>query len=262
MARFRWATEAGAGFGTLGASLLYLSRHPRTWLRGMVPPLLASILLLTALVGVGVVADDIALWLTPFASSWMAWSAQALRALLALLLIVGAAVLLVQLFASITLAVGAPFYDSLSAEVDAARGREFAPQHRSAARLARDVVADSGANLGFAVLRVIPATLFSLVPVLGQLAGPIANGVLGSWALVLELMQPAAERRGLTRLVHRQRLLAHSRARVLGFGIPIYLIMLVPVLGAVIYPAAVVGATILVDDMERELRQLPPATWA
>ncbi|MGL4832265.1 MAG: EI24 domain-containing protein [Propionibacteriaceae bacterium] len=204
-------------------------------------------------------ADNVAIWLTPFASTWVAWSAQLLRAVVTCVVIGAALVLLALCFTAVTLVVGAPVYERLSATLDHERGRPAvaAPGNWSTVMMAAGI--DSIATLGYGLALLLPAAVLSLIPIIGQIGGVVAGTVIGSWLVVMEVIQPAAEHRGLTRLHDRRVLLRRARARTLGFGLPVYLLLLIPVLGIVVYPCAIIGATMLVDDLERQFRGWPAA---
>lgn len=255
-----WLSDLGAGFATFGTGMRLVAAQPRLMRTGLLPALLSTLILLGGLVGVGYGVSPLVTWLTPFADTWVAWSRQMLRGVLSAVVMVGAVVLVVLTFTSVTLAIGAPFYERISVFVDAGRGRTFPDDHRGPLALVRAAFVDGVANLAHSLVVLVPVAIAGVVPILGQIASPIASVLVGSWLACLSLCQPACERRGLLRLRDRRTLLGRRRARVIGFGLPAYLLCLIPFVGVLVYPGAIAGGTILVDDIERELRGWPRAT--
>lgn len=244
------ARDAGVGLACLGQAIGILARRPRLWLLGALPVLLTSTLLLGAVVGLAYASPGIATWLTPFAAGWGGMLSQIVRTLLAAMLVVAGVVLAVLLLGTLTLALGSPFYERISAAVDRELGEPAAVAPERLAAQARRAVGDVAGGLRLSLLAGGATLLIGLVPALGQLAAPVVGALAGSWLLTLELMGPAAERRGLGALAARRALLRPHRPACLGLGLPAYLAMLVPLLGVVVFPVAVAGGTILVRTLE------------
>ena len=92
------------------------------------------------------------------------------------------------------------------------------------------------------------AFLIGLVPAVGGVAATVVGVVLTGRLLADELASRALAARGLDRR-SRRALLRTRSARTLGFGVATQLCFLVP-LGAVLtMPAAVVGATLLAQEV-------------
>ena len=74
--------------------------------------------------------------------------------------------------------------------------------------------------------------------------------------LGIELVGSTLERRGLTRIADRRRLMGRRRLRVLGFAVPTFLLLAIPFAGAAVFPIATAGGTLLA----RQLLGLPTGT--
>src|SRR6266508_2620838 len=90
----------------------------------------------------------------------------------------------------------------------------------------------------------IPMFVLGFIPLVGQTVVPVLDALIGGWLLAVELTGIPFNRRGL-RLRDRRRLLAANRALALGFGVPVFLIFLVPFAAVLVIPAAVAGSTLL-----------------
>lgn len=243
-----------AGFWCLVRGVGFVARRPRLWLFGLLPALLTFVVLAGLLVWLGVSATELASWLTPFAVGWSpAWRDLA-RVVLAVSIMVVAVLAAVLLFVSLTLVIGQPFYDQISRRVDAELGG-LPPEaaERWYAGVWRSLV-ESLAMLA----RTLPAGLLvfavSLIPAVGQVAGPVLGALVGGRFLALELLTPAMERRG-QHLAGRLALARAHRAAVYGFGVPTFVVFLVPLLAVVVMPGAVAGATMLAREMG-DIREL------
>ena len=87
------------------------------------------------------------------------------------------------------------------------------------------------------------------IPVVGQTIVPVVSAIFGGWLLSIELIGSAFERRGLLRLADRRSALRRRRARVLGFAIPIFLLLAIPFVGAAVFPIATAGGTLLAREL-------------
>lgn len=232
----------------------FVARRPRLWALGLLPAVVTFVVL-SALVGVLVnFADELATWATPFADGWAKGVVDAVRILVAVALVLLSLWAAVLLFVSITLVIGQPFYERLSRLVDEELGRAPAgpdePWHRALRRALREslTMLARTAPLGLLVFAV------SLIPVVGQVASAILGALVGGRLLALELMAPATELRGAY-LRERLALARRHRLDAYGFGVPVFVLFLVPFLSVVLMPGAVAGATLLV----RELTASDPA---
>ncbi|WP_344939306.1 EI24 domain-containing protein [Sphaerisporangium flaviroseum] len=223
----------------------WVARHPRQWLFGLIPALIALALYIVALVLLGTYAGDLAAWVTPFADGWSSGARDALRFLLGIVIFGLGLVLAVITFTAVTLLIGEPFYEKLSEHVEEDMGgvRKAAdiPVWRSIIRSVRD----SLITLGYVLLFTIPLFILGFVPVIGQTVVPVLGAAVSGFFLTVELTTLAMERRGLARK-QRFAILRGDRSPALGFGVLVFLIFLIPFGAVFAMPAAVAGATIMV----------------
>ena len=244
--------ELVQGAGLLGRALVLVVRRPRLFWLGAIPPAITSVLFLAVLV-VGITElDPITRSLTPFADRWSASSALALRVLAGVLLVAGTTLLMVLVFSTLTLALGSPIYDAISESID--RACPGAPAERDerlvtgAGRAARQ----AAAMIAVSALGALVFLLVGLVPVVGQIAATVGGAIFGGWMLTLELVGAALERRSVLTLRERRAVLRRNRSRVLGLGIPSFLLLSVPFLSVVVFPVAVAAGTLLARQLRDE----------
>lgn len=226
----------------------WIARHARLWALGAFPALISLAgyaVVLTALVLWG---GDAVAWATPFADGWDSLWRVLFRRVLTLLLFCGGLSLAVVSFTAVTLLVGQPFYESLSGRVERAEGGEppesGLPAWRELLVAARESVALLLRLAAFSV----PLFFLGFVPVLGQTAVPVAGFCVSGFFLTHELTAVALQRRRIP-LRERLRLLRGRWGLALGFGVPLALLFLVPVVAVVAMPGAVAGATMLAGDL-------------
>ena len=247
-------SELFAGVATLGRGLGVLVRRPRLFLLGALPPLLITLLFVGLLTVLITQLDTLTVALTPFAAHWNADLATAVRVTLGAALVVGSTLLMIIAFSTVTLALGSPLYDKIAEETE----RDLGPVPAEVpGRLSREsLVRGLGRTVVQSVALILVSAVGSLVivavgliPVAGGVIGAVASAVFGGWMLAIELVGSASDRRGLRTLADRRALLATSRARVLGFAVPVFLLMAVPLLAVVVFPAATAGGTVLARDL-------------
>lgn len=246
---------AGMGYLRRGAALWGTS--PRLMAFGAIPALIVGTLFATAVILIALQIDTLATWTTPFASDWSEPARVATRFVAGIALLAAVALLAMYTFVAVTLAVGDPFYERISREVEKRMGDAPPELAESAWR-----AAGRGIRSGLRLLLLsasIGLGLFALgfVPVVGQIAVPVLGAFLGGWLLSLELTGFAFDARGLG-LRDRRRMLGARRAETLGFGVLTYALFLVPFGAVAVMPAAVAGATLMGRDaIARERAGLP-----
>jgi CysZ protein len=87
------------------------------------------------------------------------------------------------------------------------------------------------------------------VPAVGQTVVPVVSAAFGGWMLGIELIGSSFERRRLLTLADRRVAMRRRRARVLGFTVPTFLLLAVPLLGVVVFPVATAGGTLLARQL-------------
>jgi CysZ protein len=237
-----------AGTRALVTGFGLIVRTPKLLLLGALPALISTVLQLAALGALLYFSGDLVSWMTPFAHSWPHFWRGALRVVLGIALVGGAALLCAVSFIALTLLIGGPFYERIAEEAEQRLGLDTrddgAPWWRSLGRGLRDLLALTVmALVGTLVLFVL-----GFVPLVGPIVAPIGTALLGAWLLSLEMIGLVFQRRGL-RFGDRRRTLRRHRATALGFGLPTYLLCLVPVAPLIVIPSAVVGGTLMAHQM-------------
>jgi CysZ protein len=255
------ADRSRPSFGKdLGAGVRDLLRGFRAWatspgllLLGAVPALLVLVVFAGLVVLLLLLLPGLVTAVTPFASSWSPALRDAVRVLVGIAVLALAGVVLVLGYTAVTVAVGDPFYERIARHVDEAAGGAPPDRHEPVLRGVARAIGE-GARLVLAGLVVgLAGFLLGLVPVAGAVLA-VAWGVLaGGWLLAVELSGYAFEARG-QRLRERRRALRARPGRALGFGVPVALLLLVPLLAVVVMPAAVAGATLLARGVLEEPR--------
>jgi CysZ protein len=217
---------------------------PGLWPIGLLPALLALVVLLVLVAGLFVALPALAGALTPFANGWSPADRDTLRLLIELVLAAGALWLAMISYTALALTIGQPFYEAISRRVDPTPDAVRMRPWSAAGRALRDglllVVLTAAISLALLVL--------GFVPVVGQTVVPALGACVTGFFLSVELTSIPLERRGLG-LRERLRLLWRRRLLALGFGLAAFVLFLVP-LGAVLcMPGAVAGGTLLARRM-------------
>lgn len=221
-----------------------VTRTPRLLFLGTLPALLTTLLLLAAVITLLVFVGDIASWLTPFADDWSADARAVLRFIVGAALVGGALMIGVIIFAVLTLAIGAPFYERIAAYVDKRLG--MGPQ--SGIEPPGNPVLDWLRPLVTALVAGLVLFVVALVPFLGTTVAVVSSALIGGSLLATELIETAFAARGLG-YDQRRAALRRRPMLALGFGVPVYLLCLVPFLAVIIMPAAVAGGTLLAREL-------------
>ena len=241
-------TEFLAGFALLGRGLRLMARRPRLFGLGAIPPAITSLVFIGVLAAVFARLEPTVAWLTPFADSWSPETRVVIRVLVGAAFVSGLVLVMVVTFTALTLAIGSPIYDKLSEAVE----RELGPVpelKESATTGAGRAVRHSVTLIGVSVLVTLPLFLTGFVPGLGQTVVPVASAAFGGWMLGIELVGSTFERRGLLTLTDRRVAMRRRRARVLGFTVPTFLLLAIPLVGVVVFPVATAGATLLARQL-------------
>lgn len=237
-----------AGARTLGAGFGVIVRAPKLLLLGALPALISTVVLLAGWAALLYYSGDLVTAMTPFADSWPDAGRQALRILVGVVL-VGAAVLAGSVsFIALTLLIGGPLYEHIAEKAEEQLGLDTSGDGASWARSLARGVRDSLKIVLIALSGAAVLFLLGFVPVVGQIASPVLGALFGAWVVTLEMVGLVFQRRGLT-LRDRRRTLRRHRTTVFGFGLPAYLLCLVPVAQLVVIPSAVVGGTMLAHRM-------------
>lgn len=234
-------TEFARGVGLLGRGWAMVVRRPRLFRLGMVPPLVSSVVTLALLVVLGIWADDLVTWLTPFLDTWPAGLARLTRLVGTAMLFGAALLIMVVAFSNITLAIGAPWYDRIAASVERELGQ---PPEQAAGISTVRGVGQAVWLVGVSTVVTVLLFLTGLLPLVG-LVVPVVSALFGGWMICLELVGSTLERRGIVRLKGRGDVLRRRRWLTFGFGVPVFLLLSIPFVSVVAFPAATAGGVLL-----------------
>ncbi len=232
-----------SGLGLLVTGTGLVLRRARLFGLGMIPPLITSVLFVVLFVTASWLSQRIAVWLTPFAEGWS--GVETLRTVVTILVVAISGLLLVLLFTATTLALGAPLYDRISEEIDAHAGSYAAAPDEGVLRALWSTLL----HLVKVVAITLPVgaafLLIGLIPVVGGVLTAVGSALFGGWMITLELIGSPAGRRGIRTLGQRHQLLRRNPWLVLGFGVPTFLLLSVPVLSLLVFPIATAAGTLL-----------------
>jgi CysZ protein len=232
------------GIGLLGKGLGMYARSPGLLLLGILPALLAFVLLAGAFVLVLYFIGPESRALTWFADSWPSGARELIRVLAGVAIIVVFVFLALIFYTALALAVGDPFYEKISQRVEALYGDGANPVNLPWWKELARSVGEAIRLVIFSALIAALVFVIGLIPVVGQVAAPVIGTLVGGWALAVELTGIPFARRGL-RLRERRRVLRQHRWLTLGFGVSVAVCFLIPLGALLVMPAAVAGATLL-----------------
>jgi CysZ protein len=232
------------GVRLLGRGFATFARSPRLLLLGAIPAVIAFLAVTAALIALWVFAADIASWITPFADHWSSGWRSTLRDLVVVALVVGSLAVAVLTYTAVTLLIGDPFYEVLSERVEQRLGGTPGGLELPWYRTIRRNLVDSIRLITLGIAINIPLFFLGFIPVAGQIVVPILNAIISGWLVTVELTGIPFNRRGMY-LSERRRLLRARRSMALGFGIPVFLLLLIPLAALVVVPAAVAGGTLM-----------------
>lgn len=212
--------------------------------RGLLPGAIVGVLLVVALSLFAASLPGLVEWATPFADTWPAFWAGAIRIGIGLASLVAAVIVAVVSFTALSLALGEPFYDRIWRSVESAQPGGVPAGSTGFWSSIGDAASLFARGLGVAVL----AAIVGLVPVIGSALGAVTGIVLTGWVLADELSARSLGAHGLDRTA-RRRLLRSRRARALGFGVATQLCFAVPFGAVAVMPAAVAGSTLLARSL-------------
>lgn len=216
---------------------------PGLMVLGMVPALIVGAAFAAGFIALGINLEAIVTAATPFADNWQEPFRLGARVVLGIALLVAVFIVLLLVFVTVTLFVGAPFYEKIWRHVESRYGA-VPEDTRGIVRATWSGIGDGIRMLLPAVLVAIPLFLVGLIPVVGQVLSPVLGAFFGGWFLAVELVALAFDSRGKT-LSDRRATLRSRRPMTLGFGLATYLVFLLPLGAVIIMPAAVAGATLL-----------------
>nr|WP_314841027.1 EI24 domain-containing protein [uncultured Microbacterium sp.] len=247
--------EFMAGIRTLLRGFGVWRSRPGLMALGLVPAVLALIVLLALLIPLFFGITSISVWVTPFAESWIDPWKGLVRAAVGIVVVIAALALASAVFSALTLTIGDPFYQRIWHAVEIDLGD---PPPADGGGFWTTV----GEGLRLVVLGVLIAVLvllIGLLPLVGGVVAGISGVFLSGRLLARELTGRAFDARDLSP-ADRALLFRGSRARVLGFGVATQLCFLIPGGAVAIMPAAVAGSTMLARTMLERTALQPQGT--
>jgi CysZ protein len=231
-----------AGAWHVPAGFAFLGRRPRLWHLAVLPALLAAALVCGGLVLGLYVAPSVEAALSPGAGRVAPW----LGALLAVTIWAATLTAALAVGLATALLLGAPVLDQLSRETE---------------RLAQGEATEISKGARWEVIQALRGALYFLaaapgVFLLGLLpvVGPPLGALWAARALSFQLTDPALGRRGRD-FAGRRGWHRAFRAESLGFGLTALLVVLVPCANFLLVPALVVGATLLVLELDEPVAE-------
>lgn len=94
----------------------------------------------------------------------------------------------------------------------------------------------------------IAVFVLSFIPVVGSFGGPVAQAYLTSRAMSWELLDPYFDKLQW-RYADQRRLVAQRRGAMVGFGLPIAVVMMVPIVGPLVFGLAQAAAAVFVAEV-------------
>jgi CysZ protein len=235
---FWWGIRLlGRGFATYG-------RSPGLLFLGMIPAFIALAVVIGGLVALWSFVDDLAALVTWFADDWSEGWRQLLRVLVGIVIVAASLLIAAISYTALTLLIGDPFYEKISEKIDERFGGTGFGEELPWYKTFRRNLVDSIRLIALGVVLSIPVFLIGFIPVVGQVVAMVLNAVIGGWLIAVELTGIPFNRRSIW-LTERRKLLRANRALAMGFGVPVFLLLLIPPAAILVIPAAVVGSTLL-----------------
>jgi len=232
------------GIGFLGRGLAVYARNPGLVLLGMLPALIAFVVLVTGFGAVLYFLGPESRALTGFAHGWPAGARELVQALAEAAIVVVSVFLVIIVYTGLTLLIGDPFYEKISQRVEDQLGGVPNAVNLPFWKELRRSVGESVRLVVFSAAIGILLFVGGLLPAVGQTVVPVIAAFIGGWALTVELTGIPFARRGL-RLRDRRRILRQHRWLALGFGVSVFVCFFIPLGAVLVMPAAVIGATLL-----------------
>ncbi|PSL39672.1 CysZ protein [Labedella gwakjiensis] len=232
----------GAGYFWRGFAVW--GTRPSLMALGAAPALIVGALVVAALVALGFFVDDLVVLLTPFADGWAAALRNTVRLAAGAAIVVAALLLVVVTFTALTLAVGDPIYERIWLRAERDLGEFDGPVELPFWAGIRRATASGLRLVGFTAVAGLVVFVIGLIPVAGTVLGPVCGWTVGGWAIARELLSRPVDARDLDRRTETA-MRAADRPLVLGFGLMVYVVFLIPFAAIVAMPAAVVGSTFL-----------------
>jgi CysZ protein len=233
-----------SGIGIFFRGFKMYASDPGVIVLGMIPALIAGVLLIGLFVLLVVFIDSLSKDVTWFANGWSSGPRDLVELLAGISLLGIYSLVAIVTFTSVTLAIGDPFYEKISERVDRRLGYTTPavdlPWYREIVRS----VGESIRTIALSAMIGIPLFAAGFIPVVGQTVVPVIGALFGGWFIAVELVGVPFARRGI-RLAGRRKILKTRRPMAIGFGAAVFVCFLIPLGAILVMPAAVAGGTVL-----------------
>jgi CysZ protein len=236
------------GFRFAFRGIGFLGGNRDLWGTAILPVLINAVVFVGGLITYIVFFPDILHWLVDYPQAWWQWIVYVLAILL---LVAVAALVIVFGFTLIGCVIAAPFLDTLSEKVERKEGWTAEPA--GVRQSLRDIFGSMRFALMVLALFAISQgllLLLLLLPGLGAVAYGVLAPLLGGFFFALEFFNLPLARRRLSAGA-QIRYALDNLGYTVGFGVAVFFTTLVPLLNFLLLPAAAVGATLLVRELEK-----------
>src|SRR5262245_9662433 len=158
-------------------------RNPRLMLLGLIPAVIAGLLLLAALVALVYFIDDVSSAITWFADDWSTGVRQTVRIAAGVTTIGAFLVIGAVAYTGLTLAIGEPFYEAISKTVEDRLGGVEGEVDLSFWRSLPRSIVDSLRLLTLTILCGIPLFAAGFIPIVGETVVPVIGAMVSGWFL-------------------------------------------------------------------------------
>lgn len=237
--------RSGLGYIWYGFELIFKPKLRRF----VYIPLIINIILFIAIwYGAGHFFNELVLKIDGYMPEWLHW----LNGLFWLIFGILGILFTVYIFTIIANLIGAPFYGLLSESVQLYLKNEPLPETKWA-----DIIKDSGSAMArqwqmikYYIPRALLLFIISFIPVINIVSG-ILWFLFSAWMQSVQYIDYPMDNNKKSFKVLRKMLGRHKGA-AFSFGIPVLILMMIPIVNIVVMPAAVAGATAMWMDKLRE----------
>jgi CysZ protein len=142
--------------------------------------------------------------------------------------------------------IAAPFYGKLSAKTLAMISGQI---RANAEQPLTKVIGAELKRAGYLATRALPLLILSIIPGINVIA-PFLWALFGAWGMALEYMAYPLENEGVL-FAEQQQLVKSVKIGALSFGGAAVMGLTIPVLNIIVAPAAVIGATIYLNEIKQ-----------
>jgi CysZ protein len=236
------------GVRYFGRGLGLLASRPKLLLIGVLPAVLTTAILLSAMIALIANLGHLSALITPFAADWSGGWRTATRFAAGLALIGTAVSLGLVGFTSVTLIVGGPFYEHIAERIEDELGVTQGHIDLSWRKLFLVGVRDGIVLLLRSLMFTLLLFLAGFLPVVGQSVVPVLGALATAWFMALEVVAVSFYRRGID-LRRRTAMLRRRRMLAVGLGLPAALLCLIPLVAIVVMPVAFAGGVLVALDI-------------